>query len=447
MKRILLTLWLVSPVVLAGAGCGDTTSASSPGGAYKPRLQLIEVEVETVRRQPLLTEIEFTGNLLPRRVTRIVAEVEGIVRDIPKLGEQIEVVVDGKHYRERLGISYGQFVRAGDVLVELDSRDSEVGLKIAEAKLAKTKADLAQLRSWERPEQVLRLTALRDEADARYRHALTNHTRTELLVQRKAASSNDTERTSLEVATAKAATDAAQALLTQAKSGPTEEELAVQQALIAQEEAEVEQRQRTLQKATIRAPYDGVITAIHVEIGDRVAPGGNPVVELMDLSFLAAEIAVPESFVGRLKLQDRAKVVAAGSTDPVPGMVVAINDMVDPQTRTFQVRVAIDNESRQFKAGQFASVQLSFGSEESQSLAIPGSAIVYVEGQPHAFVLNDDGRVASKQVTLGVSNEELSEILVGLEVGDVIVIDDPSLLSDGMKVSVREPRATNIATK
>lgn len=437
---------ILTALVLAGVWLVDRnrdTSAATTASSYEPRLQQVQVRVAPVMRQSLTSELEVTGNLLPRRVTRVMAEVEGMVREIPQIGEQIDVEIEGRRYSERLGITYGQRVKQGDTLIQLDTRDAEVALRLAQAKLLKAQADLAHLKAWRRPEEVQRLTALRDEAHSRHEHAISDFRRTELLLKRNAASQSEFDRAALEVATLRAVLSASQASLAAAEAGPTQEELAVQQALISQAEAEVEQHRRTIEKAIIRAPYDSVITAFHVEVGDRVTPTSGPVAELMDIRYLSAEIAVPEAYIGRIDIRDEARVEAAGRTQSVPGVVIAVNDYVDPQTRTFNVRVAIDNEQRQFKAGQFAHVRLTRGagdapgSGDGEPLAVPRESVVFVEGQPHVFILRDE-TVQLTAVKVGVSNATATEIRQGLTAGDVVVVDDPSLLADGMQVSVRE---------
>ncbi|WP_013627303.1 efflux RND transporter periplasmic adaptor subunit [Rubinisphaera brasiliensis] len=432
---------VIGTILLAGlsltlAGCGGSSSAAVDEATYTPRMRQTEVEVVAARRQKLGANVEFTGNLLPRRVTRIISEVDGVVREVPQVGAKIDVVVDGKAYSERLGISYGQVVTKDDVLVQLETSDEEVALKIAQAKLRKAQADLAQLRTWERPEQITRLTALRDEAKARHDQAVQHSRRVETLHQRNATTLSDLEQSVTDVSTTKATLRAAEAVLAQAKAGPTADEIAVQEALVAQAEAEVEQHQREIEKATIRAPYDGVITAFNVEVGDRVSPGGNPVAEIMDLRYLVAEIAVPEKFVGQVQLNDGATLQAAGAENELPGLVIAVNDMVDPQTRTFNVRVAIDNEQRRFKAGQFSTVRLNFGADDSERLAVPNSALVYVEGEPHVFTVKSE-RVHATPVQVGLSNDTLTEIASGISEGDVVVVDDPTLLTSDMDVTVK----------
>ena len=432
----LLAITFCSLVIV---GCSAGASSEDPAATYQPRIKPTEVEVAAVEYYPIQTKIEFTGNLLPRRVTRVASDVEGIVQAIPQVGAKFEVIENGKHYSEQLGLTYGQAVKQGDLLVQVDMSDEEVALQIAQAKLQKAEADLNHLQAWERPEEVHRLDALREEANARLEQAKQNYQRMQQLYDRKAISTSEFEKASTEVRTAEAVVAATEATLNQAQAGPTPEEIAIQKALVAQAEAEVEQHRKTLAKGQIRAPYDGVITAFQVEVGDRVAPGADPIAEIMDLRYLVAEIAIPETYVGMVHVEDRASVSAAGSETPVTGIVVAVNDRVDPQTRTFSVRIAIDNEQRRFKAGQFATVTLSFGDATQQRLAIPNRAIVLVEGSPHVFTVKDGDHVETTAVRLGLASDSLTEVVTGLSNGEFVVVDDPSLLADEMLVSVKNP--------
>ena len=198
----------------------------------------------------------------------------------------------------------------------------------------------------------------------------------------------------------------------------------------------MQQKEQNLTKATIRAPYDGVVTDMYVEVGGRVSAGSGQILELMDLRFLVAEVGVPEAYMSHIHLQDRATVHVAGSSEPVPGLIVSINDKLDPESRSFRVRVAIDNIQRRFKAGQFARVAMNVGSQD-QNIVLPSRAVTFIEGQPGVYAFAD-GKVTRKTVELGVSDDTQTEILDGLDAGEQIVVDDPNLLADQMEVEVRE---------
>jgi HlyD family secretion protein len=418
-------------LLLAAAGCTESKTNAVETRSISPRKMQVELTVAEIK--PLAVSSEFTGNLLPRRRTIVVSEVDGIVRDIPAVGPKIDVEVNGTRYVEQLGIGYGHEVKKGDLLVQLDSADFELELLIARAKLAKANADLANLMAWERPEAIERLTAVRDEAKARHEQALAELDRAVGLGTAISTSELDSRRT--DVTTTKAMLGSHEAMLRTATAGPTKEELAVQEALLAQADAEVKQKEQDLTKAMIHAPYDGVITDMYVEVGERVSAASGQILELMDLRFLVAEVGVPETYMSQLKIQDLASVHAAGSQEPVPGVIVSINDKLDPESRSFRVRVAIDNIERRFKAGQFVRVAMNVGSHD-QHIVIPSRAITFAEGQPGVFIYSD-GVVHRTSITLGVGNDEHVTVLSGISVGDSIVTDNPALLTDGMKVEVR----------
>jgi HlyD family secretion protein len=437
MHRSIHSTFVIGLLSLLVTGCSKHESASSQESVYSQQVEQVRVEVETVKRQAIAADQEFTGNLLPRRMTRIMSEVSGVVKLIPQTGAKFDVTLNGQRYSEQLGITYGQSVKEGDLLIQLEPRDFEIELQIAQAKLAKARADFAKLQAWERAEEIERLAAMRNEVVARLEQSERNLARMEKLLPKRAISDAEYEQGLMEVSTAKAMVQSAEASLGSAQAGPTVEEVAVQQALVAQAEAEVEQKERQLAKTTIRAPYDGVITAIHVEVGEHVSASGEPLVELMNLRYLIAEIGVPEAYVGLLKVNDEANVHAAGSKEAVPGLIVAINEMVDPSTRTFRVRVAIDNAIVQFKAGQFATVQLRLASNEA-SLVVPSRSLVYLEGEPHVFIL-EGNRVHQRAVQPGVTNDGMVELLGGVKLEEKVVVDDPSFLTEGMEVVVSSP--------
>ena len=170
MKTLISTV-AAGCLLLSAAGCSQQTTAAIETRTSAPRK--LQVELTTAAIKPLAVSSEFTGNLLPRRRTIVVSEVDGIVREIPAVGAKIDVEVNGTRYIEQLGINYGHEVKPGDVLVKLDTVDFELELMSSKAKLAKAEADLADLKAWERPETIARLTAVRDEAKARHDQAIS----------------------------------------------------------------------------------------------------------------------------------------------------------------------------------------------------------------------------------------------------------------------------------
>ncbi len=430
-----LALVMLASVLLASLGCQREVKVAAKPASIS--LSDVEVSAQPVSQQGLAARLEFTGNLLPKRASRLTFEVDGIVANIPATGTKFDVTVEGKRYQEQLSLTYGQWVEAGELLVELDKSDFQLQLQLAEAKFAKAQADLANLMVGSRAEELRRLTALRNESRARAEQAERENRRMQELRGNQVVSSSEADQASTAAAAARALLESAEAMLASAEAGPTAEQIAVEQALVKQMAVEVELARHKLRKTQLVAPYSGVVVSINVEVGDRVAASTSPVIEMMNSQYLVAEINLPEALVGKVEVHDLAEVYTAGVEGPTTGLVVAVNEMVDPQSRSFRVRVAIDNDSRKFKAGQFAKVILSVESASSQSLTVPNSSIVFADGQPTVFVI-EHGRVHRQVVQLGLSSGGWTEIRSGVAADRVVVTDDPTLLADGMHVRVRD---------
>ena len=253
-------------------------------------------------------------------------------------------------------------------------------------------------------------------------------------------SPNDYDERKMEAETARAALQQAQAQLDIDHAGPTEAEIDVAKATIAQAESEVAIAEERLKKTAIRAPYDAVISDRYVEVGDGVtAMPRVEIMEIMDLSLLFGVVAIPERFTGGVQQGEQVAVRAEGAATSVPGFVVAINDKVDPETRTYRTRIAIDNRDRKFKAGAFARVTFQFKSS-SDTLIVPSAALTFSGGRPQVFVY-DNGRVLSRTVELGIPDDGQTEVVSGLTEGEQVVVDDPSILADGMTVRLRKALA------
>jgi multidrug efflux pump subunit AcrA (membrane-fusion protein) len=370
---------------------------------------------------------------LPKRKTIIVSDVDAVIEHIP-LPKDNPVVLQLNGRAETLPVGIGTEVGKGDLLVQLDASNYELELRAAEARLEMAQKQLIELAAGQRPEEVRRARALYDEAVAHNQRAEAEFRRISTLSTAISRSEYDEKQAA--TLTTRAVMAQAKASLDVAQAGPTDEEIEVAKAVIAAAQAEVDQKRWKVDKTSIVAPYDAVITDRYVSTGDRVtAMPRVEIMEIMEISYLFAEVGVPERFVRNIRPYDDARVIIQGVAEEVPGTIVRINDKVDPATRTFRVRVGIDNSQRQYRVGQFVRVRLNLGTS-SRTLAIDRRALVYAGGQPRVFVFAD-GHVRLRTIQPGVQAENMVEVLSGLEEGESIVVDDPSVITDGMPVRVR----------
>ncbi len=442
------------PVVLIVtlAGCSKDVATETAGWQERPPL---EVDVAAVQQAPIRETLEFSGSLIPLRFANIAAEVDGVIVEIPAAEEEIEYELNGQTVSRPITLDIGHRVREGQVLVRIDETDYRLALEAARAKLALAENEQAKLRVWRREEEKRQLQAQYEEAEAIWQRSEKDKLRVQTLFEKQTVSREELDRVLTAGAVARAVMERAKAAWEVAKTGPTKEELAIAAANVQLAQAEVNIRAEKLARCTIRAPYDGVIVDRYVSKGDRVTAGANAqIMQIVDPSILFAQVAVPARYQGRIRVGDLARLRVQGVTDLAagggqqdfaPAVVGLINDKIDPATRTFRVRVGIENPAGLFKPGTFAEVELTIRSVP-QAVVVPHNAITFADGQPAVFVL--DGQcVRRRPVQLGIVSRDrkdrrrdLCEIREGLSVGQQVVVGDATaILADEMLVRVRQP--------
>ncbi len=429
MKRNWL-LRLVVPVLLACCGCSGDRAAEEASVAEP---QVLDVNVVRASRAPIKSTLELVGTLIPIRVTTVVSDVDGIIKSFPLSDRKIEFEDGGQRQSVTLGLDIGHQVKQGDVLVQIDPIDFQLNLGVAKAQLDLAKSELANLMAWKRVEEVDQLRFQVEEAQATSKRAEADLHRSRQLLERRVTSQSDYDGMVMASQTAAAALHRVESALKLAEAGPTKEQVDVAKAQIAAADAEVKCQAEKLAKTTVRAPYDAVIAERYVDVGDRVtAMPRVEILRIMDPRILFAQVSVPEAYQGLVKLDDVAAVKASGMPRAVAGVVDLVNGMIDLQTRTFRIRVTVDNRKRVFKAGGFVNVTLPVSSAVD-ILAVPAAAVSFTEGQPAVFICRDDC-VRKQPVRLGIASRSHYEVVEGLSEGELVVVGNTSLLADGLKV-------------
>lgn len=219
---------------------------------------------------------------------------------------------------------------------------------------------------------------------------------------------------------------------------------AAARATLQQARAGVDLARKALSDTVLRAPIDGVIAARNAQPGERVAVEAR-IVDIVDLSRLELEAAVPAEQVVQLAPGARASLRVDGLPEPVQATLVRINPSTQAGTRAVLVYLALDTHPA-LRQGLFASGNIEL--DRARALALPASAVRHDAGRPFVLVLHDD-RVEQRQVTTGRSardaagGEALVEIVDGLSEGDRVLAGSVGLVRDGVRVRLTQvPKAT-----
>ena len=183
--------------------------------------------------------------------------------------------------------------------------------------------------------------------------------------------------------------------------------------------------------AEVRAPFDGVVVQKLVEAGDTASPG-RPLFVIEDISTVKIEAQVPESVIDGLEIGQTVEVEAAGGR--LQGELAKILPAADPRSRTFTVRILLDNAQRRLRSGMFA--RLNLGGPERQVVSIPETAIIRRGPLTGVFVIGDEGTARLRWITLGRNRDGRVEVLTGLHAGERFVSEPAPALRDGGRVEV-----------
>lgn len=195
-------------------------------------------------------------------------------------------------------------------------------------------------------------------------------------------------------------------------------------------DAEIEAALRTgrpRRTVTLYAPISGVVTEKSVVLGQAVTLG-QPLYTIADLSDVWVMAEVREADAGRVRVGAAASVELTSQPGRLwKGRVTYVYPTLDTQARAVRARIAVANPSGLLKPGMYATVQLS--SPAREALTVPSSAVVRTGDRDIVFVELDGGRLAPRDVTIGRTARDLTEVLAGVDPGQRVVTSAQFIVS------------------
>lgn len=205
----------------------------------------------------------------------------------------------------------------------------------------------------------------------------------------------------------------------------------IQQAKVALETAE-----QRLADTVVQAPFNGTITGRNVDEGVYLSNrfsmgGGSAVVRIQEIEIVAAIVQTPEKNLNLLTTNQLATVTIQGHDEVYDSFVYVLNDLVNPQTRTVELRLPIKNEDYKIKPGQFAEAKILLPQHEA--LVIPRNAITGGVKKYSVFVARDNVAIQLNIQTREYNADQV-EITSGLTEQDIVIINPPDTLKNGDKL-------------
>ena len=307
----------------------------------------------------------------------------------------------------------GAKVKKGDVLATISAPDLD-------QQLAEGRANLVQLQAG-----VEQAQANADLGDA------TNKRTSKLVVQGwSSESQGDTDR--FTAASRKAA-------------------LSVARANVLTQQAAVGRLEELARFKEIKAPFDGVVTARAIDVGDLVNAGGTSgkaMFRVADLHRMRIYVDVPQAFYGAMKPGLMATLHVPGQPAPISASVVSTSNAVSEDTRKALVELQADNPDGRLWPGAFAEVQFHIPSDPG-TLRIPATALIFDKQGLRVAAVQADRKLAMKAVEIGRNLGAEVEVRKGVALGERYVDNPLETLQAGDLVQIageKDAPAAKLAT-
>jgi HlyD family secretion protein len=394
-KRRRRIIWISIAVLVLGAGGYGVTAALRPNRTIDPS-KLVEVE-----RGDLARVVVATGKIQPLSKAEIKSKASGIVK--------------------KIYVDYGDRVKQGQILAELDKiqleavkRESEANMQAAEAACDSAKATLARNKVDAEGPDVPFLKLSMDRAEKEFREGVV------------AKSVVEDAQKNYQMGLNKQMS--AQTNLTVSKA-----DIAKSEAQVAQAKAALENAEEDLRNSTIVSPIDGLVLSRDVNVGDAVSSililgsQATPIMTLGDVSEVYVQGKVDESDIGKVYLNQPARIVVESFKDKkFVGKVTKISPLGKEKDNvtTFEVRVSISNPTGELKANMSANAEIML-EEKKNVLMVPEAALIYDKERKASIEIPDpkaDNGKKKLSVQLGISNGVKTEILRGLNEKQQVIL-------------------------
>jgi multidrug efflux pump subunit AcrA (membrane-fusion protein) len=407
------------------AGCSRKTEAASPTSTA-PKTVAVTTAPAATRTVP--AAFQETGTFVADETSDIAPLVAGRVISTP--------------------VNIGDFVRQGQVICELDHRDAQLKLDQAKAALDQATASLRQTQSrvgWSGegkfdvnlvPEAVA-ARANYESAQAQARLAAADAKRFENLVKTGDVSRSAYEKAHTQQETAEAQANAMRHQYEAALNTARQNWGAVEnsQAGLENFRAQLAQAEKGLADTTIRAPFDGFITARPVAAGEYVALT-NKIATLVRIGSMKLQLQTPEQHAARAKVGMTVVArVAAYPDREFTGKITAVNPSVDPTARSFILEARFENPKAELRPGMFSTARVLLPGGEN-AIFIPKTAVIRdkTTDSYQVFILENNA-ARLRVVVTGDADGDQIRVTNGLAGNETLATSHLGELYDGSPVT------------
>jgi len=203
----------------------------------------------------------------------------------------------------------------------------------------------------------------------------------------------------------------------------------------------VEQMKDRLAKTKIYAPFDGEVDEIISNQGSNLIPGVSQILRLVNLDKIYAEAFVSEKYISFIDEGTEAIVHVPLLGKEINSKIIQTGNFINPSNRTFRIEVPVENIDNKIKQNLDAKIKINIYSKKD-AVVIPLRIVREdASGKKFVYVMNKDikegGYITVKTfISLGNKNNTDVEIIEGLKIGDMLVLEGASIVEDSQRVKL-----------
>jgi HlyD family secretion protein len=398
MIQLRLLMLLFIPILFI-SGC-----TTEPLKADQQREEVIPVQAEEVVLAPFSQRLELSGRSRSKQDLPILAPTPMKVKEVY--------------------VQVGQEVKEGDILLQFEDEQARTQLKDAQRQVEQLENALADVEKIQREAaQAAQATQAENQETIERAQAVLDGAQTGAVTMLDLLQAS----TQLLLLQNQMQTIQGNAL---SSVNPTQLNLQLEQA-----KAQVKLAEQAVEQLSITAPFDGVITARHIE-PKGVATPSFPLLQLSQLQQIIVDVQVGSTQVDQLKAGMKAYVLFEGEQEPIEATLDTLSPGVGIQGNLYQAQIRLNNQERSLLPGKLAKIEVEVKHFE-QSLLVPVQAVFFQEDQAHVYAVQND-RALLKEIQLGERNRTYYRVLGGLEENELVITTGRDQVTDGKTVYLQK---------
>lgn len=418
MKKIIIPLLLISFIF---TGCAEKSEkpVNNKGEAVETiqeKEEMIFVKAEEIKTVNFQEKLTLSGSLKIRENVIVTSKVSGSI--------------------DKILVDIGSKVKIGDSLCKIDDTVYKIQYEQANIEVQRASTDLSKLKDLNnglKDQTVENAENQYKTSQINYEIAKKEYERKRNLYKDKAISDSDLEKAEQNFKIAEADLGSSKTNLDHAKRN-YEYSLKTQEIQKASSIANFELAKENLESTDVTAPTVGVVAEKYISLGESVGQG-TKLFTIVNSNEMYIETGVSERDVINVKIGQGAIVQVGSLKESIEGEIIAVSPVLDEESKTYKVKVAVNNVDDKLKGGMFGTVELIVG-DSRKGLAVPKKSVLNKGGESFVYVL-DKNRAEKRNVVIGYSNDKYYEIVDGIEKDDRVITSFNDRIKDGSLVNAK----------